>query len=141
MKKRAQHLFPLSHSFRTTEYSRSNADVRFIVTTRVVLYHVAELLRSKRRRGIDLFHSSIILFYFPRRSRSRLPFDLLLSTRRRRFIFIYDPTTDEIHRLFYCSLPPNILLSFFWSVQLFAILFLLVEIIAGTSRRWSVYVK
>lgn len=142
VRKRAQHVFPLSYSFRITEYSRSNANVT-IHRYYTLFLGVTERLRSKRRKDIDLFHSSIIPFYFSRRFRSRLPFDLSLSRHvdDDLFLFTIQPTTDDIHRLFYCSLPPNILLSFSWSFQLFAILFLLVEIIAGTFRWWSVYAK
>lgn len=110
MRERAQHVFPLSHSFRTAECSRSNAGVTFVVTIRSSFTASPSVPGAKARGGgvIDLFRSSIILFYFPRRSRSRLPFDLSLSTCRRRFIFIYDPTPadDEIHRLFHCPFPP-----------------------------------
>lgn len=34
VRERAQHVFPLSHSFRTAECSRSNASVTFVVTAR-----------------------------------------------------------------------------------------------------------
>lgn len=110
VRERAQHVFPLSRSFRTAECSHSNAGVTFVVTATLVSY-----ARSPRPSGsdggsgearADLFRSSIILFYFPRDSLSRrLPFDLSLSTRRRRFIFIYDPTGTRA-RWDSPSLPP-----------------------------------
>jgi len=91
--------------------------------------------RVEGRWFISFFNNSLL---FSSSLSIAATFDLLLSTCRR-FIFIYDPTPagDEIHRLFHCSLPADVLLSSPWSVQLFVILFL-VEIIAGTSRQRSV---
>lgn len=101
--------FPYRIHFEPQSTVASNADVTFVVTARSSFTASPnaswgrENTEGGRGGGIDLFRSSIILFYFPRRFRSRLPFDLSLSTRRRRFIFIYDPTPpgDEIHRLFH----------------------------------------
>lgn len=116
------------------------------------LLHVRPLPRRRASRGrkrrekghwfISFLNNSLL--FSSSLSRSRLPFDLSLSTCRRRFIFIYDltpPPGDEIHRLSHCPLPPAILLSCSWFVQLFAILFPLVEIIGGASRWRSVYAE
>lgn len=51
VRERAQHVFPLSRSFRTAECSRSNAGVTFVVTATLVPYRVVE--RSLRTTGMQ----------------------------------------------------------------------------------------
>lgn len=139
VRERAQHVFSLSRSFRTAECSRSNAGMT------LVLYRIVECPNGREReregRRFDLFHSSIILFYFPRRSIFVATFwSIALDTSGRRFHFYlrsdatgrWDsspfPLTSPLFSSTSSALFP------FWFVQLFAILFPFVEIIADAAR-------
>lgn len=141
VRERAQHVFPLSHSFRTAECSRA-----LMLARRDVRRYYTLLYRVPRGKGVGRKGIWFISFF-----NNSLLFSSSLSVAATFWSIALDMSTT-IH--FYLrsdaggrwdSSPfpfalflPNALLFSSWSVQLFAILFPLVEIIAGTCRRRSV---